>query len=622
MLDNHYEDDLLEEQNATVNASQIHLKSRLHFKSIHEHTNHAKLKTVINTSDDDQIDSSIIFDDPYVENNEAKNQCSLNNELKKQKALLQKELETCKGRVKTLEKQPLKSLNYKEAYEELEREISVDKDKIDYLNKEKDKIQDEFFQLKNATDKLGSHDRVVFKMGQSIQTIHMLKKKPNKVYDPFLKAGTKLIIDSPESEEILEDAKESRLKMKDKMIQLNYEKLNALYETFVPQKEMPIEQTYSSTPSTSNVSSESSKEMRDLPVKNMPNESKLLKLFVKLDKSIGDLQTKIDQALLKDRSRALIFDDQDVLRLFYKTGSMEKKVENQSRKDKNFQDEIDRLLETSLSREIRDVASSSNVSRSESKDTNSKKRVLLNTKSKSTSKDVKKSQNTKTVDAVHDGSNLVCVSCGKDVFMISHDKCVARYALSLNSRVKGALFTSHVVAKYNKLGDTPVVAKSRFSVATPPKTTKKVIQIVLWIVDSGCSKHVTGNLKLLRNFVEKFMDTVHFGNENFAVITGYGDYVQGNLTICHVYNAEGPIHNRFSVGQFCDGDLEVAFHSNTCFIRNLEGEDLFTSFHETNLYTISISEMAASSPVCLMSKSTSTKSWLWHRRFSHFNSEI
>ncbi|GJZ62218.1 hypothetical protein Tco_0618355 [Tanacetum coccineum] len=168
------------------------------------------------------------------------------------------------------------------------------------------------------------------------------------MYDDERLHNTILVIDSPDSEETLEDAEESRLKMKDKMIQLDYEKLNALYETFVPQQEIPIKQTYFSTPSTSNVPSESSKEMSDLPVKNMPNESKLLKLFAKLDKSIGDLQTQIDQALLKDKSRALIFDDQDVLRQFYKTRSMEKKVENQTQKDKKFQDEIDRLLETSL----------------------------------------------------------------------------------------------------------------------------------------------------------------------------------------------------------------------------------------------------------------------------------
>ncbi|GKD54089.1 hypothetical protein Tco_1287476, partial [Tanacetum coccineum] len=193
-----------------VNASHIHLKIQMHSKSIHEHTNHAKLKTVINTSDDDQIDSSIIFDDPYVDNNggtdehdsnahdqsvtlesliqnvqkEAKNQRSLNNELKKQNVLLQKELETC------------------------------------YQNPER--------------------------LKKSIKAQHIM-------YDGERLQSTKLIIDSPNSEETLEDAKESQLKMKDKMIQLNYEKLNALYETFVPQTEISIDQTYLSTLSTSNV---------------------------------------------------------------------------------------------------------------------------------------------------------------------------------------------------------------------------------------------------------------------------------------------------------------------------------------------------------------------------------
>ncbi|GJY96800.1 integrase, catalytic region, zinc finger, CCHC-type containing protein [Tanacetum coccineum] len=102
-------------------------------------------------------------------------------------------------------------------------------------------------------------------------------------------------------------------------------------------------------------------------------------------------------------------------------------------------------------------------------------------------------------------------------------------------------------------------------------------------------------------------------------ITGYDDYIQGNITICHVYYVEGLGHNLFSIGQFCDGDLEVAFCSKTCYVRNLKGDDLLTGGRESNFYTICISDLAASSPVCLMSKATSTKSWLWHRRLSHLN---
>ncbi|GJR23227.1 hypothetical protein Tco_0971754 [Tanacetum coccineum] len=183
------------------------------------------------------------------------------------------------------------------------------------------------------------------------------------------------------------------------------------------------------------------------------------------------------------------------------------------------------------------LENSNSVRRPQSKDTKLKNRVLKNTNDKSSSAYVRK------------------VS---------------------NSRVKIALFTSPVPAKSRNLGATSVIAKSRFSIAKTLTVTNKVIQLVYWIVDSGCLKHMSGNLQLLRNFIEKFIGTVRFGNDHFATIIGYGDY-------------------------------------------NLEGVDLLTSSHESNLYTISISELAASSPVCLMSKSTSTKSWLWHRRLSHLN---
>ncbi|GJR34871.1 retrovirus-related pol polyprotein from transposon TNT 1-94 [Tanacetum coccineum] len=66
-------------------------------------------------------------------------------------------------------------------------------------------------------------------------------------------------------------------------------------------------------------------------------------------------------------------------------------------------------------------------------------------------------------------------------------------------------------------------------------------------------------------------------------------------------------------------NVVVAFRSKTYYVRNLEGDDLLTRDRKSNLYTISILDMVASSLVCLMSKASSTKSWLWHRRLSHLN---
>ncbi|GJV00039.1 integrase, catalytic region, zinc finger, CCHC-type containing protein [Tanacetum coccineum] len=116
-------------------------------------------------------------------------------------------------------------------------------------------------------------------------------------------------------------------------------------------------------------------------------------------------------------------------------------------------------------------------------------------------------------------------------------------------------------------------------VKTPSNVNSRpVVQTVLWIIDSGCSKRMTGDRSLLKIFVEKFIGIVRFRNDHFATITSYGDYVQ-------------------------------------------EGDDLLIRDRESNWYTISIPDMAASSPVCLMYKATLTKSWLWHRRLSHLNFE-
>ncbi|GJY96424.1 retrovirus-related pol polyprotein from transposon TNT 1-94 [Tanacetum coccineum] len=114
-----------------------------------------------------------------------------------------------------------------------------------------------------------------------------------------------------------------------------------------------------------------------------------------------------------------------------------------------------------------------------------------------------------------------------------------------------------------------------------------VVQIVLWYLDSGCSKHKTGDRSQLTNFVYKFLSTVKFCNDQIVKIIGYGDYQIGNITISRVYYVEGLRHNLFSVGQFCDSYLEVAFRKHTCFVCNLEA--------------------------------SKTKSWLWHRRLSHMN---
>nr|GEZ01806.1 integrase, catalytic region, zinc finger, CCHC-type, peptidase aspartic, catalytic [Tanacetum cinerariifolium] len=132
--------------------------------------------------------------------------------------------------------------------------------------------------------------------------------------------------------------------------------------------------------------------------------------------------------------------------------------------------------------------------------------------------------------------------------------------------------------------------------------------IVLWYLDSGYSKHMTEDHSRLLNFVKKFIGTVRFGNDHFGAIMGYGDYVVGESIISRVYYVEELGHNLFSIGQFCDSDLEVAFRKHSCYVRDTNGVDLIKGSRGTNLYTILVEDMIKSSPICLLSKASKNKS--------------
>ncbi|GKE86892.1 hypothetical protein Tco_1560634, partial [Tanacetum coccineum] len=203
-------------------------------------------------------------------------------------------------------------------------------------------------------------------------------------------------------------------------------------------------------------------------------------------------------------------------------------------------------------------------------------------------------------------SDLKCVKCNGCMLSDNHDLCVLDYINNVNGRAKSKSVkrirnvcpltrittTTEVPLRKSPALDNetpkPVITlvysrKSRKSKTNIPVNNYKVIQIILWYLDSGCSKHMTGDRSQLTNFVNKFLGTVKFGNDQVEKILGYGDYQIGNVTISMVYYVEGPGHNLFSIGQFCDLKLEVAFRQYTCFIRNLEGVDLLTGSRGDNL---------------------------------------
>ncbi|GJW26825.1 retrovirus-related pol polyprotein from transposon TNT 1-94 [Tanacetum coccineum] len=130
---------------------------------------------------------------------------------------------------------------------------------------------------------------------------------------------------------------------------------------------------------------------------------------------------------------------------------------------------------------------------------------------------------------------------------------------------------------------------------------------------------MTGDRSRLRNFVKKFIGTVRFGNDHFGAIMGYEDYVIGDSMISRVYYVEGLGHNLFSIRQFRDSDLEVAFRKHSCYVCDTDVVELIKGSCGSNLYTILVEDMMKSSPICLLPKASKNKSCLWHHRLSHLN---
>nr|GFC04736.1 integrase, catalytic region, zinc finger, CCHC-type, peptidase aspartic, catalytic [Tanacetum cinerariifolium] len=222
-------------------------------------------------------------------------------------------------------------------------------------------------------------------------------------------------------------------------------------------------------------------------------------------------------------------------------------------------------------------------------------------------RNVKFFKNKTSVTACNDSLNaktlnvtFVCATRGKCVLNEKHDMCVLKSRNGVNSRTKMPIAVPVRTREPKRTVKQSVAKPLRKTVASestnqkPRNTLRKLyecvsktcswwylkftpsgykwkpkskignvklnlVEIIVFIIDFGCSKHMTGNLKLLINFVEKFMGTMKFGNDQIAPILGYGDLVQGAVTIKRVYYIEGLNHNLFFVGQFCDADLEVAF---------------------------------------------------------------
>ncbi|GJT98782.1 hypothetical protein Tco_1094300, partial [Tanacetum coccineum] len=180
-------------------------------------------------------------------------------------------------------------------------------------------------------------------------------------------------------------------------------------------------------------------------------------------------------------------------------------------------------------------------------------------------------------------------------------KCAYACNDAINVSCNSRLHLSYDLNDLNVFDDVSIrnsrVSKMPFR--KKPHDSLNIVQICLWILDSECSKHMMGNRALLTNFVEKFLGTVHFGNDDCTAIAGYGDVVIGSMTMKNVFLCfEGLGHNLFIVGKFCNKGLAVTFRKSSCFVRTEDGFDLLTGDRSSNLYTIGLNNTSFKVLVC------------------------
>nr|GFA35792.1 integrase, catalytic region, zinc finger, CCHC-type, peptidase aspartic, catalytic [Tanacetum cinerariifolium] len=567
---------------------------------------------------------------------------------------------------------------------EMKNKLSAHQENISILSKQmeaqinlyktrEDKELDKVSELENKVKVL---DNIVYKTGQSVQTMNMLNNKCRTSFakPEFLKKAQRAnpclydigcyndnlaLMLASDTDEVIRLEKESRSKLSDLIRPFDYDKLNNLYDLFVPQRENSSEQRYFSERSRLSHINVNNGKLKDSFNKQTTLLEKRMDESIPLDKQC---QSSLEIFKVKTYVKTIISGvelcKQKIANITY-IGYIDPLI--QSTIESNFCPVISRIsaglnqFHRCLNEEmVADLRYFNSLESEELDEVTNLQCDYLELLEKCDGLETELSKSkmmSKSFESVQKHAinlELELQQCKEKIkndmlFKVNKTKdfCKEREQYFEIQYLKAQLQDKYIVISElkklieklkgksvdTKFEKSSVIRQSnafksqRPSVLGKPTTFLNffLVEIVLFIVDSGCSKHMMRNLKLLINFVEKFLGTVKFRNDQIAPILGYGDLVQGAVTIKRVYYVEWLNHNLFSVGQFCDADLEVAFRKSTCFIRDLKETDLLTGSRGTDLYSIALQDTNCPNLICLMAKVTSSQAWLWHRRLSHLN---
>ena len=147
----------------------------------------------------------------------------------------------------------------------------------------------------------------------------------------------------------------------------------------------------------------------------------------------------------------------------------------------------------------------------------------------------------------------------------------------------------------------------------------------IWYVDSGCSRHMTGNSSLLTDIKPINGGYVTFIGEKGGQITGEGTVSNGNISFEKVNYCEQLQHNLLSVSQVCDKKYTTAFTDKECLILKPgfvipEEWILMKEPRKNDTYVLDMRTVSTTADItCLITKASEKDSILWHRRMGHIH---
>ncbi|GKB08943.1 retrovirus-related pol polyprotein from transposon TNT 1-94 [Tanacetum coccineum] len=260
------------------------------------------------------------------------------------------------------------------------------------------------------------------------------------------------------------------------------------------------------------------------------------------------------------------------------------------------------------------------------------------------------SNKTKCVTACNDSlksrtsnTKAVCVTCGKCVFNLNHDACVVKYINDMNAITKKHKLVPINTRKPTKNANQSVATPHKITVASETTIHKsssyfrmlyeKTGKAWTWWIEKQCASGYIWKLKVKNENAFSSnslpLDDKSRFTTNSKPFNKMGSNLSNSLlsSKCFTDRTNHPIHRRLWMHKAhdrkpqvaVDADLEVAFQKSTCFVRDLQGNNLLTGNRRSDLYTIAIQESSSPTPICFMAKASPSQAWLWHHRLSHLN---